>query len=48
MMQKDGLNGKSDFDTSKFNEYSDDISDVFGLSGGVAAQSASDSETKSS
>lgn len=48
MMQKDGLNGKSDFDISKFNEYSDDISDVFGLSGGAAAQSASDSETQSS
>lgn len=41
MMQKDGLNGKNDFDVSKFNEYSDDISDVFG---GAAAQSAPDSD----
>ena len=41
MMQKDGLNGKNDFDVSKFNEYSDDISDVFG---GAAAQSATDSD----
>ena len=48
MMQKDGLNGKNDFDTSKFNEYSDDISDSFGMFGGAAAQSDTDSDVHSS
>ncbi len=48
MMQKDGLSGKTDFDTSKFNGftdgYTDEISDTFGAFGGAAAQSASDSD----
>lgn len=37
MMQKDGLNGKNDFDTSKFDEYTDELSDAFG---GTIVQSA--------
>lgn len=51
MMQKDGLSGKNDFDTSKFNEftdgYTDEISDIFGAFGGGAAQSAPESDTDS-
>lgn len=46
MMQKDGLSGKNDFDTSKFDaftdEYSDEISDIFF---GAAAQSAPSKES---
>ncbi len=44
MMQKDGLNVKNDFDTSKYSEFTDEISDMFG---GAAAQSAPDSHTDS-
>lgn len=38
MMQKDGLNGKSDFSKSEFDSYSDDITDDIGdgLNGGTA------------
>ncbi len=46
MMQKDGLSGKNDFDTSKFDTftdgYTDEISDIFG---GAAAQSAPSRES---
>lgn len=45
MMQKDGLSGKSDFDISKFNEYTDEISDSIGMFGSTVAQSAPDSDT---
>jgi len=45
MMQKDGLSGKNDFDTSKYSEFTDEISDMFG---GATAQSAPDSHTDSS
>lgn len=48
MMQKDGLSGKSDFDTAKFSEYTDEISDSFGMFGGAATASAPDSETDTS
>ena len=45
MMQKDGLNGKNDFDTTKYTDgYTDEISDAFGAFGGMAAQSAPDSD----
>lgn len=42
MMQKDGLSGKNDFDTSRFNEYTDELSD---LSGAAAMQSDPKSNT---
>jgi len=46
MMRKDGLSGKNDFDTSKYNapvdSYIDELSDMFG---GAAAQSAPDSDS---
>jgi len=46
MMQKDGLNTKNDFDTSKYSTpsigYNDDLSERFG---GTAVQSAPDSDT---
>lgn len=45
MIQKDGLSGKSDFDVSKYNEFTDEISDVFG---GAAAQSAPTSDPEAS
>ncbi len=45
MIQKDGLSGKSDFDVSKYNEFSDEISDVLG---GAAAQSAPTSDPEAS
>ncbi len=48
MMQKDGLSGKNDFDISRFNEYTDEISDSIGMFGGAAAQSVSDTDTESS
>ncbi len=47
MMQKDGLNGKNDFDTSKYSDftdgYTDELSDMFG---GMAAQSAPSRESE--
>lgn len=51
MMQKDGLSGKNDFDTSKYDEftdsYTDEIADVFGAFGSAAAQSAPESDADS-
>ncbi len=48
MMQKDGLSGKSDFDTSKYTEftdgYSDELTESFGDFGGAAARSEKKSE----
>ena len=50
MMQKDGLSGKSDFDTSKYTEstegYSDELTESFGEFGSAAAHSEKKSENQ--